>query len=91
MAQTIKIIIDDYILHDDYVEIVINGRWIKVDRFMFEQWVTKMDRWADNYWKVDRGLKIDDLQAFVAVRTLYIEQLFKGTYSTILDIVRETK
>lgn len=92
MAQTIKIIIDDYILHDDYVDIVTrkHGRWLKVDRFMFEKWARSMDRWSDDYWQVDRGLKIDDLQAFLSVKIMQTEELFKGTYSTILDIVQNS-
>lgn len=90
IPPTVKIAIDDYALHDDYIEIETNGKEVKLDRFMFEMWAEKTDRWVNNYWEeFSRALIQDDLQAYLNVFIQRTEQRFKGTYSVILDIVKE--
>lgn len=89
IQPTVKIIVDDYVLCGDYIEIETNGKEVKLDRFKYEIWLERQDRWVHNYWEIERGVILDDLQAYLDVSIRDVEQRFKGTYSVILDIIKE--
>lgn len=41
IPPTIKIAVEDYVLHDDYIEIETNGKEVRIDRGRFESWVDR--------------------------------------------------